>query len=55
MEKVSVLDGLAKERVAMALKQSKERREKAEAKLAEFLAHVEGRLRIRLVDRILIS
>merc|ERR1719272_2444450 len=35
------MDGLAKQRVAMMLRQSKERRAKAQAKLAAFLAHVE--------------
>lgn len=40
-EKVAVIDDLAKHRVEMAARQSKDRREKAEAKVVAFMAHVE--------------
>jgi hypothetical protein len=40
-EKVAVIDELSKQRVVMAARQAKDRREKAEAKLAAFLLHLE--------------
>jgi len=45
------MDDLAKQRVAMMQRQSKQRREQAEAQLADFLAYVEE-MRSQCAERV---